>query len=1412
MAKKKKQLKPVARGYAVTSIPKKVEPPPENVEEPVEVENPNAGADQRPSVSSEQVEQTDSARDPLLQAKFENLQDKTDREISRTLKAIAVDRRESRHFQRVGLDQILLEAILNFALERGYLRKTKLATDAEDKLLGKLGVTYGVLRRLALPEENVTGCLQDINGVELEDAYDWLALHCTEEQLGMKADRPIAGGTPQETRSPNTPVQPPKPLPNPDPPILNPRAAIFVPTAPPTVDTSDSETDDPTARYIELKIRLTRLSRVPPPKDTLQIDNLKRELKKLELDPLLDRQEADDQFRIEVKKLDAQVLLDKLRSDKPPPSPSQKRDEKLLRKEAKASRTAALEPAQDDDGDELDGLANLLEVNAEHFTGSTITLRELPLPRSGSGRVPKTLLMDFVQRTDRHAIVDYECISGSSRARRVAVSVRWAGKPAGQWKMEDTACPQLDQAENYIAMIALHALAYPQLEGFPSNPSPPPVSVLTLPQGFRELWEELEANRRVRDSETNYSLWSHLNTIMASKVDQKVQISTRVDAQTLAQDHTSRRFADQLDESLQSAFFQRQASRGYQEMLVHRNTLPIAQYRDHIIDVLEHSNVLVLSGETGCGKSTQVPAFLLENYLSNGRPCKILCTEPRRISAISLAQRVSRELGDPPNTAGSSSSLVGYSIRLESKVSRSTRLIYATNGIALRMLESSSSPKAEELALNDLTHIIIDEVHERTIESDFLLIVLKSLLQQRPELKVILMSATVEADKIAAYFSNCPTLQVPGRTFPVNVFYLEDAIEHSRWKIAENSPYAKRGFQQNKGAAIWTEEAGVDDDDDDAEDTKFAIEKRFSQDTRTTLNLLDERLIPYDLIIQLLEKICFEDAALHEFSSAVLVFMPGLAEIRRLHEALAAHRKFGVPDQFTIYPLHSTLSSEDQAVVFDTPPYGMRKIVIATNIAETGITIPDITCVIDTGKHREMRLVANMAQHNDLMRDRYDEKRQLSRLVETFIAKSNAAQRRGRAGRVQPGICFHLFTKHRHETRMADHPLPEMMRLSLADLALRIKIMKVNLGPSIGDVLSRALDPPTVVNVQRAVGMLVEVRALTSSEDLTPMGRLLSKLPTDVHLGKFLLIAAILRCLDPALTIAASLNSKGPFARPFGLEQQADQAKASFKTDNSDFLTIHNAFSSWRRAILRHDSPRQFCQTNFLSHQNLQQIEELRQQFLGYLLDSGFIRGDATLVQELNRARYAGRNRVRFVNVPPEYNDNANSTPLINAALIAGLYPRILVVNPEGNEIRTLSNSQPAFFHPSSVNHNRNVGDFGVDYLTYFTLMRSKRLYAWEVGPVDNLALLLLCGDTEFKLVSDSVAIDRKIRFHLTPKVGIALKALRGQFAGVLECYFSGKPLSDAQRSWYELGLAALSKAKYTPAAEPRTQIIQGTV
>ncbi|ETW87318.1 hypothetical protein HETIRDRAFT_413634 [Heterobasidion irregulare TC 32-1] len=1458
MAKKKRtQLKPIVRGFATTSQPKKVVPVVEAPEETSQAEqqgihDPEPDAHKLGSHTPGQplVDEFDPEKveEQSLQNLVDKLQDKTEKEITRTIKSIEIDRRYSKTLPLIDLDGDVVNHILHLISESRGDEGKRLVDESEEKVIARLGITYGVLRRLGFSEERVEECLRTINGVNLQEAFDWLYINCTEHELNPdKASNdadskpPVTPVAPSSAHTPRTPTANPSstpPTPNTvsrldanarpftprsnPPPILPPLnsedeqadlkarilARVYDDNATPS-DTDHAD-DDPNQEYVRLKLKLDSFAsgRTEEMADRSFVKELQNRLQNIKEHYFFDARDAEAMYQTKRREADALSLQTRLRGDEKSFQqgssilPVKRRPPKL---EPAPIAVAAAKPdffGGDDAEEPAGGMFEILDEMPTSETteqGITLQVRDMALPKHWSGRTPKVLLTETVTKSDRFAVISYRILSGGYRAKRASVSIRWGTGKEGEWTMMDTACYDEGQAEQFVATLALHSLTFPVSEGFASTSSSSgQTSFRLLPPVFRELWDELEIKRKASDDAANRAIWSKLRRILEPKMDNE-EMPTGVSGKQLADERASTTFRgpygskDTISEQLSSMFKARQASPAYQDMLLQRNQLPIAQYRDQIISTLESSQILVLSGETGCGKSTQVPTYILEDQLARGKHCKIYCTEPRRISAISLAQRVSHELGEVLGAVGTMASLVGYSIRLESNTTRNTRLAFVTNGIALRMLEGGSGQGGMGTAFDEITHIVIDEVHERSIESDFLLIVLKSLLQQRSDLKIVLMSATVDAEKISDYFGGCPILHVPGRTFPVDIRFLEDAVELTKWSITENSPYAKRlheKFYRGKKRTEWTEEtAANEDDDEESSSENVKLEKRYSANTSMTINLLDERVMLYDLIMRLLERICFEDESYASYSAAILIFMPGIGEIRRLNDLLADHPLFGTGQGFLVYPLHSTISSENQGAVFDIPPPGIRKIVIATNIAETGITIPDITCVIDSGKHREMR---------------FDEKRQISRLVETFIAKSNAAQRRGRSGRVQNGLCFHLFTKIRHDTQLADHPLPEMMRLSLSDLALRIKILKVKLGSSIEDVLSRALDPPSSINIQRAVSMLIEVRALTSAEEITPMGRLLSALPTDVHLGKFLLTAALFRCLDPALTIAATLNSKSPFLTPFGHEDEADRAKLSFRTENSDFLTLHNAFSSWRRASANPSFVRKFCRKNFLSHQNLQQIEELRQQFLGYLIDSGFIQVDRAFVKELSRARY-GRNRTRFISVPAELDSNSSNVALTNAALTAGLYPKILSID-SNSQMRTITNNQAVSFHPSSVNFRRKLTDFGVNHLTYFTLMHSKKLYAWETGPVDDIALLLLCGECEFKLISDSAFIDRKIKFRLPPKTNVALKYLRTQLNLLLASQLRGKPLTESQVLWMEVAMAVMGKLKLEKDSDEQQQ------
>lgn len=668
-----------------------------------------------------------------------------------------------------------------------------------------------------------------------------------------------------------------------------------------------------------------------------------------------------------------------------------------------------------------------------------------------------------------------------------------------------------------------------------------------------------------------------------------------------------------------------------------------------------------------------MPAFLLEHALSQGKDCKVYCTEPRRISAISLARRVSEELGENKGDLGTSRSLVGYSIRLESNTSRETRLVYATTGIVMRMLEGSNE-------LSGVTHLVLDEVHERTIDSDFLLIVLKRLMVHRKDLKVVLMSATVDADRFSSYLGGAPVLNVPGRTFPVEVKYLEDAVELTGYTVSDTPP-----------------DKMVDLDDDapepEPEGPKGDLTKtltKYSAKTRTTMTQIDEYRIEPELIVQLIARVA-SDPELQDYSKAVLVFLPGIAEIRTLNDFLLGDPRF--QRDWLVYPLHSTIATEDQESAFLVPPNGMRKIVLATNIAETGITIPDVTCVIDTGKHREMR---------------YDERRQLSRLIDTFISRANAKQRRGRAGRVQQGLCFHMFSKHRHDNLMNDQQTPEMLRLSLQDLAIRVKICKIG---GIEETLGGALDPPSAKNMRRAIDALIDVRALTAGEELTPLGHQLARLPLDVFLGKLILVGSVFKCLDMALTVAAILSSKSPFSAPFGQRAQADNAKMAFRRGDSDLLTVYNAYLAWKRvcqANMGMGKEFQFCRKNFLAQQTLANIEDLKGQLLVSLADSGFLSLTEEERRTLSKMRFASGGRRRhqvFFEVPSRVNLYSDNDIVTSSVIAWCFYPKMLVRDTPGTKgLRNIGNNQSISLHPTSVNRGR----LDIKWLSYYHIMQSK--------------------------------------------------------------------------------------------------------
>ncbi|APA12621.1 hypothetical protein sscle_09g073910 [Sclerotinia sclerotiorum 1980 UF-70] len=1112
---------------------------------------------------------------------------------------------------------------------------------------------------------------------------------------------------------------------------------------------------------------------------------LARKLKRIEDDVLFDKYLADQQWNAQRIRLERDAATQRASElaafDKEPQESdiSVDSDDEISREAAAIGKAMLEETGSDEDAALADLFASLPVNEVDPLTGKSstvingkdgtkVTVRDFG---KWSGINPTRALEEACRARDSSVRLVYTLISDASYSNRHNLRITWsksqdllADTPLSQveyasspklqsFTMVSVSTPDSRQSEAYIATTALFLI-------FGSSAREDKVS-LRLPAVWRDLWTEFAEIKKEKSDEEDRNAIKTFRDLVRAKRDQELEdgvlihgaFRNRGALRTTGNEDTS------IDKGLKAGFapetYQRIwaekcSSQSYQHMLQSRMQLPMWSFKDEVLGAIDRSQVVIVCGETGCGKSTQVPAFILEHQLSRGQPCKIYCTEPRRISAISLARRVSEELGERKSDLGTPRSLVGYAIRLESNTSKETRLIYATTGIVMRMLEGSND-------LRDITHIVLDEVHERTIDSDFLLIVLRKLLVRRPDLKVVLMSATVDADRFSKYLDGAPVLNVPGRTFPVQVKYLEDAVELT-------------GFSLDNG--LQEKYTDLDDDVELAdvnsnETTKNESTKAlrgYSNKTRNTIAQFDEYRIEFDLVTQLIAKIASDDR-LVMYSKAILVFLPGIAEIRTLNDMLCGHPAFS--SDWYIYPLHSTIASEDQEAAFLVPPPGIRKIVLATNIAETGITIPDVTCVIDTGKHREMR---------------FDERRQLSRLLETFISKANAKQRRGRAGRVQEGLCFHLFTKYRHDEVMADQQTPEFLRLSLQDLAIRVKICKLG---GIEETLSEALDPPSAKNIRRAIDALVDVRALTAGEDLTPLGVQLARLPLDVFLGKLMLLGSVFKCLDAVVTIAAILSSKSPFSAPFGQRQQADTVRLAFRRGDSDLLTVYNAYLAWKKVCIANGSEYQFCRKNFLSQQTLSNIEDLKGQLVVCLVDSGFLPLTEAERTALNRTRYSSRRR-QFFEIPFRINANSDNDIIVSSVIGWSFYPKLLI--RDGKGFRNCANNQSISLHPTSV----NKGHHELKWLSYYHIMQAKQFYnAHETTAVEEFSIALLCGDVRCDMYSGVFILDgNRARFAVSDwKTMLAIKTMRARLRDILTKSFKtpGKALTIQQQKWMDL-------------------------
>ena len=609
-------------------------------------------------------------------------------------------------------------------------------------------------------------------------------------------------------------------------------------------------------------------------------------------------------------------------------------------------------------------------------------------------------------------------------------------------------------------------------------------------------------------------------------------------------------------------------------------SLPVLERREDIAAAIRDNQVVVICGETGSGKSTQLPKIVLE--MGRGVGAMIGHTQPRRIAARSIAARVADELGCEVGTD------IGFKVRFADATKPSTYIKLMTDGILL-------AETAGDRFLDNYDTIIIDEAHERSLNIDFLLGYIKRLLPKRRDLKLIITSATIDAERFQEHFqtpdSEVPIVEVSGRTYPVEVRYRSPDED-----VDPNQPRRNRDNHE------------------------------------PTLNALDE--------------------VVSEGPGDVLVFLPTERDIREL-----SRRMRGRLSGCDVLPLYGRLSPKDQARVF--APSKTRRIVLATNVAESSVTVPGIRFVVDTGTARISR---------------YSSRSRIQRLPIEAVSQASADQRKGRCGRIGPGICVRLFGEDDYNKR-DDYTQPEILRSNLASVILRAKALRLGAVEEFPFV-----DPPRPATIRDGYRTLFELGAVDEENELTQIGHTLSKLPVDPRIGRIVLAGIDERCLREVLVLAAVLEIQDPRDRPVEKQQAADEAHQQFLHEDSDFLSLLNVWEFFheQKANLSHSKLRKACLQNFLNYNRMREWVDLHRQLRELIErnDDPKIRESAkSLKRNRNRVgsnRSGSANRQSLAPAAPTLSgmqrDWSKHYDAIHRALLTGLLSGIAFKGPEDKE------------------------------------------------------------------------------------------------------------------------------------------------
>lgn len=607
-----------------------------------------------------------------------------------------------------------------------------------------------------------------------------------------------------------------------------------------------------------------------------------------------------------------------------------------------------------------------------------------------------------------------------------------------------------------------------------------------------------------------------------------------------------------------------------------RESLPVFQVREQLIKAVQDNQFLVIVGETGSGKTTQLTQYLNESGFS--RNGVIGCTQPRRVAAQSVAKRVAEEMGVRLGQE------VGYTVRFDDNSSPSTQIKYMTDGMLQREV-------LQDPDMSRYSCIMLDEAHERTVATDILFALLKKAASRRPDLKVIVTSATLDANKFSKYFNSCPIMEIPGRTFPVEILYT-------------NEPES-------------------------------------------------------DYLAAALETVIHIHVS--EGEGDILVFLTGADEIETSVEVLREKIK-ALGDsvgELLVLPVYSALPSEMQSRIFEPAAPGVRKVILATNIAETSLTIDGIFYVVDPGFSK-----VNM----------YDPKLGMDTLTVKPISRAQANQRAGRAGRTGPGKCYRLYTELAYKNEMIPNTIPEIQRQNLSNTLLMLKAIGIN------DLINfEFMDPPSTESIMLSLNDLYYLRAVDDDSRITALGRNLVNIPAEPKISKTLIESIHYKCSDDMISIFAMITTPNIFFRPKGKEELSDRKKARFHHPHGDHLTFLNVYNHWVNSGYSRD----WCQENFVQERSMNRAREIRKQLVDIFK----------------------RNKYPLVSCGRETN-------AVRKALCSGFF-RNVAKRDQQSGYKTLEEGTQVFIHPGSSVRSTP------QYVLYDTIRNTTKEYMNHVTTVE---------------------------------------------------------------------------------------------